>query len=264
MKGERFFFGVPLIARASARDWAAVQALLGLTLTSLRAQTEADIEILIAGHDRPDLPLDDATFLAADWPAEAVRADNLDAGRKKFAMQRHVLERGGGLLMFVDADDWVDRRTVAAARAEITREHVGALVETGYATDLLGLRAAPLPHPRVFDKAFHEICGSSTVARLDPSHPDPARRDPHSLLHEHYRWRQVAGEHGLAVARLPVEGSYVVNTSVNHSETHGPFADWRRDFNASVRREGQAADAEFLARFGLSPEDVDRARERLR
>jgi len=71
---EPFTFGIPLIARTATRTWPLVKALLNLTLTSVRGQTDADFRIVIAGHDRPYTAPDDArtTFIAADWPAEAV------------------------------------------------------------------------------------------------------------------------------------------------------------------------------------------------
>jgi hypothetical protein len=261
MAAEPFTFGIPLIARASARDWARVEALLALTLASLRAQTDRDFRVVIAGHDRPRTGFDDArlSFLAADWPAEPVRADNLDSGRKKHAIGERVRAEGGGLLMFVDADDWIDVRLVEMARATIGPHHVGGLIETGFATDLCTLRTASLPHPRIFRGGFHRLCGSSTIARLVPDDPDPLRRNPHAVLHEHYRWNEVAREHGLSVARLPVAGNYVVNTSENHSELHGPYAAWRRDFARHISREGDPVDARFAARFGLRLEQIRRA-----
>jgi hypothetical protein len=256
---EPFTFGIPLIARASARDWPLTEALLGLTLASVRAQTDQDFRVVIAGHDRPDLPSADdgrVRFLEAAWPAEPVRSDNLDSGRKKHAISRFVREGGGGLLIFLDADDWVDARLVEAARAGIGPGHVGGLIVAGFATDFRTLRAAAVPHPRLFDCEFHRICGSSTVARIEPDGPDPLRRDPCSVLHEHYRWVEVAREHGAALARLGVAGNYVVNTSGNHSEVHDPYADWRRRFNQGVDREGSAIDAAFAARFGLRLEQI--------
>lgn len=261
---EPFTFGIPLIARASARSWPIVETLLGLTLASVRAQTDQDFRVIVAGHDRPDLPLGDAVFLQADWAAEAVRPNNLDSGRKKHAIQDHVLASGGGLLMFLDADDWVDIRLVEAARAGIGPDHLGGFIPAGYATDLRRMRAAPIPHPRIFAGAFHRVCGSSTVARLRPGDPDPLRRDPHRVLHEHYRWVEVAREHGATLARLEASGSYVINTSANHSELHGPHAEWRRGFTEAVGREGGDVDDAFATRFGLGLDEVQIASERLR
>lgn len=259
MKQEPFTFGIPLIARASSDNWALVEALVELTLASLRAQTDPDVRIVIAGHDCPAAARGDprVTFLRADWPAAPVRADNLDSGRKKHLINSHVMERGGGLLMFVDADDWVDRTLVAAARAEIAPTQVGGVIRAGHAVDIQTLRAAPIPHRRIFDDDFHRLCGSSIVARLRPDEQDPVRRDPMTVMHEHYRWVEEAREHGAPIARLSVPGVYVINSSANHSETHGPFADWRRAFTEAVNREGRPVDEAFLRRFGIDASGLE-------
>jgi hypothetical protein len=99
--------------------------------------------------------------------------------------------------MFVDADDWVETKMIAAARATITPDHVGGFIETG---DIRRLRAAALPDPRIFPGGFQRLCGSSTVARLVPGCRDPLRRNPHAVLHEHFRWPEAACEHGARVA----------------------------------------------------------------
>ncbi|MFO7566022.1 MAG: glycosyltransferase family A protein [Enhygromyxa sp.] len=257
-----FSFGIPLIGRAVADDWPLVEALLELTLASVAAQTQQDFQVIVAGHDRPEvLPRDDPrfTFVQAPWPVEAVRSDNLDGGRKKFAISELVRERGGGLLMFLDADDWVDTQLVEATRAVIDERHVVAVIEGGYAVGLRGLEAVQLPHPEVFDGQFHQVCGSSVVLQLWPDDPDSLRRDPYAVLHEHHRCLEVASEHGLEVARVPAVGAYLVDTSVNHSELHGPFARWRREFNEGVRRAGRPVDEAFAARFGLSLAQIRRS-----
>ena len=222
------------------------------------------VALVMAGQDRPLIPScrTEITFLEAGWPAEAVRRDNLDSGRKKYVINQHVLESGGGLLMFLDADDWVDVTLVAAARATIGPDHIGGLIDAGFATDVQSLRAARLPHPRIFDGEFHRICGSSTVANLRPDAALPLHRNPYEVLHEHYRWKEVARENGVAPVRLPVLGNYVINTRQNHSEHFGPFARWRRDFNRAVDREGQDVDAAFLARFGLTTGKLHSVSER--
>lgn len=248
-----FMFGIPLLPRACARHWPRIEALLDLTLTSVLAQTDQDFRIIIAGHDRPQALPDDAriAFVKADWPAEAIRADNRDRGRKTHAINRMVREGGGGLLMFLDADDWVDVRLVEAARSMIGPDHIGGLIDTGFAADFQTLRAAPLPDPCVFAGAFHRVCGSSAVLQLRPGDPDPFRGDPYRALHEHHRLVETAAAHGAELVRLPVSGSYVINTSDNHSEIHGPYTAWRRAFTEAVNRVGFPIDAAFATRFGL-------------
>ena len=249
---ERFTFGIPLIAKASAGDWPLVERLLALTLASVRAQTDQEFRILVVGHDRPGISPASFDFVQAEWPPEDVRGDNLDSGRKKTVICEHVLARGGGLLMFLDADDWVDRRLVEVARGTIAPGEVGGIITSGYATDVRNLRRIAIPHADLFDREFHRLCGSSIVARLDATLPDGLRRDPFAVMHEHYRWIETCREHGVAWRRLDVDGNYVVNTSANHSEQHGPYAGWRRDFAEGIARAGPAADDSFLGRFGLT------------
>ena len=162
-----------------------------------------------------------------------------------------VLERGEGLLMILDADNWVDVRLVEAARATIGPDQIGGLIKTGVVTDFQTLRAAPLPHPHVSNLEFHRFCGSSGVVRLRPEASDPLQHNPFEVLRSHHHWIEVAAEHGAALAHLPVLGSYMINTTENHSEVHGPYAEWRRTFTARANRAGKDIDYALAARFGL-------------
>jgi len=259
-----FTFGIPLLPRQCASNWARIECLLTLTLTSLLAQTDQDFHIVVAGHDRPVLPKDPRIeFLQVDWPALPQRSDNLDRGRKVFAINDLVMRRGGGLLMFVDADDWIDTQLVEHARALIGGSNaVGGVVVSGYAIDFRTLRTAALPDQNVFPGPFNKICGSSTVAMLRPQERDPLRRDPHTIMHEHYRWTELAQELGAPLVELPVHNAYLINTAENHSELYGPFAAWRREFIAAVNRVGFRADSDFMARFGLNGAEVRAASRR--
>jgi hypothetical protein len=249
-----FTFGIALMPRLLARDWALIEALLDLTLASLRAQTDPDFRVIIAGHDRPRTAMDNdprLSFLPVDWPVQATGPHNDDSGRKKHVLNDRVLAQGGGLFMLVDADDWVDRGTVAAARAGIGPEEVGGLIEAGAILDFQTRRIAPLPHPNIFAGEFHRLCGTSTVACLRPDAAVPIRRDPFSTLRSHHQWLEVAREHGVRLARLPVAAAYLINTSENHSDLHGPHLDWRRTLMAAVNLQGLDLDDALTARFGL-------------
>ena len=260
-----FTFGIALVPRALARNWALVEALLDLTLASVRAQTDADFRVLIAGHDRPRTAMDGDPrlgFLQADWPVQETGPHNDDSGRKKHALNDHVLAQGGGLFMLVDADDWVDRATVAAARACIGPGQVGGLIQAGTIVDFQSRRMAALPHPDIFPEAFHRLCGSSTVAVLRPDAADPVRRDPFSTLRSHHRWLEVAQAHGVQLARLPVSAGYLINTSENHSDLHGPHLAWRRALIEAVNARGGALDDAGAAPFGLDAASVRSAAAR--
>lgn len=248
-----FTFGIPLLPRACAGDWSRIETLLDLTLRSVLAQTDADFRVLIAGHDRPEQLPDDPRiqFLQAEWPAEGVRSDNLDRGRKTQMINCNVRDTEGGLLMLLDADDWVDRALVEASRATISPDQVGGLIDAGFAVDFRSLRAAPIPHPHIFDQPFHRICGSSSVLKIEPGNSTPLHADPYSILHEHYRLPEAAAAHHGKLASLPVLGAYLINTSENHSETHGPFVDWRRVFTDAVNRWGEPLNQSLAGQFGL-------------
>ena len=247
-----FTFAIALTPRANARDWGLIEALLDLTLASVRAQTDPDWRALIAVHERPRLAVADdrVAFVEVDWPVAPPGPHNDDSGRKKHLLSDIVRDRGGGYLMVLDADDWVDRGLVAAARAGIGEDHVGALIESGLAVDFATLRAAPLPHPALEGLPFHRFCGSCGVVLIRPGADTELRRDPFAVLRSHHRWVEVAAEHGAGLARLPVSGAYLVNTGENHSDVHGPYADWRRGFVARVNAVGREVDAETAARFG--------------
>ena len=247
-----FTFAIALTPRANARDWLRVEALLDATLASLRAQTDPDWRALVAVHDRPRTAVPDprVEVVAVDWPVEPPGPHNGDSGRKKHRLSDIVRDRGGGFLMILDADDWVDRGLVAAARAGIGEGHVGALVERGLALDFATLNAAPLPHPALEGLPFHRFCGSCGVVLIRPEAGTAIGRDPFAVLRSHHRWVEVAAEHGAGLARLPVSGAYLVNTGENHSDLHGPHADWRRGFVARVNAVGSPLDAAGAARFG--------------
>lgn len=259
---EPFFFAIPLIGRAASRDWSRVCGLLRLTLRSILSQSDPDFEVLVAGQDHPDwwseLARTDRRlrFLKADWPSEPATAANDDGGRKKALLKQHVSARGGGLLMFVDGDDLVDREVVSGARRWLSAEAVGGLVLGGVAIDLRACRAIRLPAPGIFGEPLYKLCGSTTIARIQPASPLLERRDPHAVLGSHHEWDRMARRLGLRLSRLPLWAGYLVNTGENHSETAGPFSEWRQDFSRAVRNLGTPISDTIVARFGIKLADL--------
>ncbi len=263
---EPFFFGIPLIARAVAGDWPVVEHLLGLTLRSVLAQGDGDVRVLLAAHDVPEAWLavgDDPrfTFLPADWVPQPPTAANDDGGRKKWLIKQRVRNEGGGLLMFLDADDWVASDLVRRARAAIGPETVGAVISAGHAIDYQSGRTLPFPIGGGFSERFHQLCGSSTVARVMPGAEDPLHSDPHAALGSHHEWPQAAARHGVALAPLDTVGAYLIGTGTNHSERESPVAWWRRKITDEVRRRGQPLTTSLARRFGLDA-DVLRCRHK--
>lgn len=266
---ERFIFGVPLIARAAAADWALVDAMLSLTLASVRAQSDAVFEVLLAAHEPPPAWAAMAgdprfTLVRADWPAAAPSLANDDGGRKKHLITEAVRRRGGGLLMFLDADDWVDRDLVRIARAAIAADMVGGVVADGWAVDWRTGAARRFPMPDLYDGPFADLCGSSTIGRIDPASPDPIRRDPHAALGWHGEWVRHAASLGAKLASVPVIGGYLVGTGASHSERDGPHAAWRQAFSVGVARTGAPLRSDEFDRLGLSPAMFAAARASVR
>jgi hypothetical protein len=252
---EPFVFGIPLIARSAARDWAAVEHLFALTLGSVLAQTDQDFHVILAAHDVPAAwarVSGDARFhvMHADWPPAPPTSANDDGGRKKWLIKAAIRDRGGGLLMFLDADDWVPRVLVQVARATISPHDVGAIVTAGFALDYASLRCMRFPICGAYDGPFHEVCGSSTIGRIVPTATTPDRLDPHAVLGSHHEWEAVAVQRGLSLARLAVACLYMIGTGQNHSEAQGPFAEWRRHLARVVRAHGKLLSADLAQCFG--------------
>lgn len=130
---------------------------------------------------------------------------NTDGARKRQAIKDLVLARGGGLLMFVDADDWVDTRLVATTRAHVRPRHIGAVIDTGYVLDVRTLRAAHVPDRKLFDGGLHRICGSTAVLRLDSDAAQPLRRDPYRLVAEHHRFVEATQESNVLLLHLDLD-----------------------------------------------------------
>jgi len=263
---EPFVFGIPLIARAAAKDWTAVEHLFALTLRSVLAQSDPNFIVILAAHDVPAAwagVAGDPRFrlVRADWPPEPPTSANDDGGRKKWLIKQAVREMGGGLLMFLDADDWVARDLVAVARAAIQPDDVGAIVMDGFALDYAGLRLARFPIAGAFDGPFHGLCGSCTVGRIVAGAGELHRLDPHLALGSHHEWEASAAANGFSLARLETLGLYMVGTGQNHSETDGPFAAWRREVTESVRARGTPLSADLARIFGQDVRELRPSRE---
>ena len=249
---EPFYFGIPLIARAAARDWGAVESLFATTLQSVLSQTDGHFHVVLAAHDLPaawqELGRKDdrLSFLHAPWAVEPPSSANDDGGAKKWLIRQHVLERGGGLLMFVDGDDLVDRRTVELSRALIHDGGISGLVSHGVAIDAASGNALEFRMP--VRSTRRSIAFADR--RRWPGSP-PHQLDPYELLGSHHCWEDRAKAEELELIHLPTSGGYLVNTGQNHSETQGPFSAWRQQFSHAVMTRGRPLSAALRERLGI-------------
>jgi hypothetical protein len=258
---EPFFFGIPLVSRAGAADWAVIERLFSLTLRSLLAQTDRDFSVILAAHDVPaawhGVSREPGFHLIrADWAPEPPTSANDDGGRKKWLIKQAVRARAGGLLMFFDADDWAASDLVEKVRAVMHPRHIGAVVTNGFALDYASLRLARFPIADAFDGPFHALCGSCTIGRVHAAAPEPHLLDPHTALGSHHEWEGRAAQHGFSLAHPATEGLYMVGTSENHSESHGPFAEWRRHVARAVRSHGTLLDPGLAQAFGQNIDEL--------
>lgn len=225
-----FFFTVPLRPRADEARWPAIVALLGATLRSILGQDDPRFEVIIVGHDRPDLPeLDDprVSFLAADIHRPTSSAEGQpDQVRKRHVAAAEVGRRGGGYIMVVDADDLVDRRIVSFVRSD--RHPIGYMVRAGYIYDDGAERMGLFPDGKRVPQLWAN-CGTCAILHFTPRDlpvmasdkvdiDETQRRRFYQRLKGHRLWESKLMEAGRFVATLPMRGViYRMNTGQNLS-----------------------------------------------
>lgn len=225
---EQFYFCIPFKPKARSNDWALTEALLAETLRSIFFQTDPDFQVLIAGHDRPNIPeLEDprVTFMVADCPipqdGEQGKTDQI---RKMHILGGVVGQRGGGYVMVVDSDDLVDKRIRAFVREN--PHSAGYMIRAGYiydtAANLLGL----FPHATRVNQLWAH-CGTCAIFRFSPE--DLPKLDQNRLdivrgksvfqrLKGHRRWESQMMALGRFMGTLPFRGViYRMNTGNNAS-----------------------------------------------
>ncbi len=105
-------------------------------------------------------------FLEAKFPKPTrVEDGRRDKVKKRIIIASEVRRRGGGYLMYLDADDLVHRRL-----AELVLTHdnkVGYVISSGYALDFLNNVVAPIPG--AWKRDFNQVCGSSGIVYFETS-----------------------------------------------------------------------------------------------
>lgn len=234
-----FFFCIPLKPRARSSNWEHTIELLGQTLRSIFNQTDPNFLVLIAGHDRPELPeLQDprVSFHEVSFPIPKDGAEGKrDQTRKTHFLGAVAKEHGGGYIMFVDSDDLVHKDIVRFVRADDNR--AGYMIRAGYvldtATGRLGKFSGNPP------RQFFNHCGTSSIIYFSPEDlpdctPDKTDLVPGNSFMEsvwgHGSWEAKLLERDIYPATLPFRGSvYRLNTGDNASYTY------RRD-ERTIRR----------------------------
>ena len=173
------FASIPTNSRRVARNWASTEKLLGATLRSVFNQTGADIRVIIACHERPNVDEieDERVFIRQvgfDIPRFRFEME-LDRMREVEVLGAELRPHGGGWMFVLDADDFVSKdlaRTIQANDAK------AVMVRRGYRLD------AKTGRYQVLGKLWGK-CGSCAAVRWDASElPLRPLADDRSVYHQ--------------------------------------------------------------------------------
>lgn len=246
---SKFFFGVPLRARATARNWERVVALFQMCLRSVLNQQDGDFTVLVACHDTPDIPeIADprVRILTCEAPVPTdFNQQMVDKGRKNRMIRAAMRETGGGYLMMLDADDFVSNKLVGFVHTD--RNPNGYLIDNGYEYDFSTKRVRMAPR-------FNRVCGSSGIFHFAAEDLPANAEDASSLsdkFKNHTHWAEVSASLGRPLRMLPFRGAmYTTNNGENHSALSGNIG-WRRRLIRKVTPTWRAQD-KLRAEFALS------------
>jgi len=235
----KFYFCIPLKPKSRARDWEYTMKLFSHTLDSLLNQDDDNFSVIIAGHDRPDVPqMKDSRVVfhkvAFRKPKDGREGKQDQTNKMKF-LAAMVGNKGGGYFMTVDSDDLVHREIVSYVRRHDNR--TGYMIRAGYVWDysagLIGKFTAKAPNQ------FFNHCGTSSIIYLAPSSVPRLKINKKDFLdcgtlvdslQGHGGWEQNLMEVDVFVDTLPFRGAiYRLNTNENASYTY------RRDAKTITR-----------------------------
>lgn len=237
----RFTFIVPLMSRAVANDWPNIERLFGKTMQSLLNQNDPRFEIIVAGTDRPSTLPSDLRVTWISVPAKQVsdwRGAINDAGCKRQVAAWEFARRGAGYLMFVDADDLVNRGIVRHVRRNPSES--GFVMRRGLAFDGKNERLARIEPERKDGLDFSTVCGTSVILNLavDDVGKGPSKsgtRYQRLFAEGHFGFERALHAEGKSPAEIPFPGViYVVNTGDNVSTTRATAESAKR--RAQIRK----------------------------
>ena len=271
-------FGIPLISRSAAQDWASVEHQLNATVGSIYNQTDGRFRIILAGTDRPNLAVSTDQrfeFIAVEQlPALDHTTYVSDGNRKRYRIAQRLRQYGGGYLMLADADDLVSRRLVAHVLA--TRNPNGYSIGRGYMFDAVHGWLAPFPFTEDarFDWESHTCAVFALTAdELPQDDDDQANRFGYLMERGHPAFRKRAAAEGRPFEDIPFRAAvYVRNTGENVSTRTASTTAGRTAFQAHLDDEveakrisrSQEIDDEFNLKAAEAPDSRPRLRQTYR
>ena len=230
----RFYFGIPLRARASALNWDQVCRNLDATLDSLAQQTRRDFRVLVSCHDIPDIDTRglDIRFMKAGFapPLDDQGRPKNDKHKKKHRLGLEVGKEVEEDVYFMplDADDLVHPELVETVLKDDNR--VGYLMERGLIFN------AATGHCRECDPETHPFwryCGSCAVLYFKADELPQWKGDKsryYSCFLNHKRYAQTAREAGRALVPLDTPMAvYIINHGENDWTVYRQGSDGKTD-----------------------------------
>jgi hypothetical protein len=265
---KKVFFSIPLMGRRNEQGWKVACSTLANTLNSIRRQTDPEFEVVITGHERPDIDeMDDRriTFIEAGFqkPTDPSRYSQ-DKYKKRATNILHIKKQGAGYVMMLDADDLVSRNLVRYIREQDAP--YGYTLRKGYALDYSSGVIAPVPG--AWPCSFNKLCGSCTVLYLTPGDIGSSLQDMHESFYgrfrpPHSKWEETAmlAERPLHPVSFPAV-VYVLNTSLNTSWILTKKKDKEQTSTAKISKHRLLVSPDMIDEFSLAPVLVQAPRQR--
>ena len=174
------YFLIPFKSQSVSSDWGKVCKQLAQTLESICNQTDDNYKVLVICHDLPELrsTYKKVRFCQVQFPPPSLPVDSKDGfsiddlhadkGRKMIYGLSIARDEKADFIMFVDADDLVNRHISAFVKTE--KNPNGWVCDRGYRMDE---SCSWLLYPR---NKFNHECGTSHILRTKfapfPDAPD--------------------------------------------------------------------------------------------
>ncbi len=114
-------FVISMRSKRASRDWESACDCLSKTLRTVFAQSDQNYRLLVAGHEKPDIPeleSNKVTWVSVSYtPPSNPRGFTADKNAKRRELGFLLGKKGfEGFVMPLDADDWIHRRLVEFIR----------------------------------------------------------------------------------------------------------------------------------------------------
>jgi hypothetical protein len=262
---DRVYFGMPLKARRTAKNWSQTVLDFNRTLASIYSQTNPNFRILVGCHDIPELLIatdERLEFLPVTFDPANLDSDPSaifsDKGRKLYKTAEQFREEGGTWFMTLDADDIISNRLVEFI---ITNPNPhGYIARQGFILDQHTMKISKVPDAVIFRWGFDKICGSCVVVKFTDRDIEELKRNitesrfGRYLNTDHTKVWERSLEEGRPFTPFPFSAvTYVVNTGDNHSFVHGPHSFSRQTkLIPSLNARGSAPSSETAQEFALT------------